>query len=63
MIDKCFMIVLLLEYLRAGQTVGRRSDEQFPQPLSVTLGRLHAQSPKIERAFDIASTHNVPKHL
>ena len=53
MIDKCFVIVLLLKHLRAGQTVRRRSNEQFLQPVSVTLGRLHAQSPKLESAHDI----------
>ena len=51
MIDKCFVIVLLLKRLRAGQTVRRRSNEQLPQPMGVTLSRLHAQSPKLESAF------------
>ena len=43
MVDECCMIMLLLKRLRAGQTVGWRSNEQFPEPLSVALGRLHAQ--------------------
>lgn len=43
MIDKGFMAVLLLECVRARQTVGRRSNEKFSQPLGGNLGRLQPQ--------------------